>query len=91
MSSDEITAPLVFAGYGLKIPENNYDDLAGLDLKGKIVVYLAGSPADVPGALSAHYQTAGERWKPLKQAGALGIIIIPESRVDGYSVVAHLR
>jgi Zn-dependent M28 family amino/carboxypeptidase len=77
LSTDEITAPLVFAGYGLKIPENNFDDFAGLDLKGKIVVYMTGSPADVPGALSAHYQTAGERWKPLKQAGALGIIIIP--------------
>jgi Zn-dependent M28 family amino/carboxypeptidase len=77
LSGDEITAPLVFAGYGLKIPENNFDDFAGLDLKGNIVVYLTGSPADVSGALSAHYQTAGERWKVLKQAGALGIIIIP--------------
>src|SRR6266403_1584827 len=43
LASEEISAPLVFAGYGLKIPEMNYDDLAGLDLKGKIVVYLAGS------------------------------------------------
>jgi hypothetical protein len=34
LSPDEITAPLVFVGYGLKIPEKNYDDLAGLDLKG---------------------------------------------------------
>jgi len=36
-SPEEVTAPLVFAGYGLKIPENNYDDLAGLDLNGKTV------------------------------------------------------
>src|SRR6202167_2949851 len=39
MPSAEITAPLVFIGYGLKIPEKNNDDFAGLDLKGKVVVY----------------------------------------------------
>ena len=30
-----LTAPMVFVGYGLVIPEANYDDLAGLDLQGK--------------------------------------------------------
>ena len=77
LSPDAITAKLVFVGYGLKIPEQNFDDLAGLDLKGKIVVYLAGSPADTPTALSAHYQTGLERWKSLKAAGVIGTIAIP--------------
>jgi Zn-dependent M28 family amino/carboxypeptidase len=77
LAPEEITAQLVFVGYGLKIPEHNYDDLAGQDLKGKIVVYLAGSPSEIPTALSAHYQTLGERWKPLKDAGVLGTINIP--------------
>jgi hypothetical protein len=71
LAPEEISAPLVFVGYGLKIPEMNYDDLAGLDLKGKIVVYLAGSTA------SAHYQTIGERWKSLRQAGVIGVVGIP--------------
>jgi Zn-dependent M28 family amino/carboxypeptidase len=73
----EVQAPLVFVGYGLSIPEKDYDDLAGLDLKGKVVVILNGSPADIPGALSAHYQSAAERWKVLRKAGALGVIGIP--------------
>jgi Zn-dependent M28 family amino/carboxypeptidase len=77
LAHEEITAPLVFAGYGLKIAEKGHDDLAGLDLKGKVVVFLAGSPEEIPTALSSHYQTPGERWKPLKQAGAIGIIAIP--------------
>jgi Zn-dependent M28 family amino/carboxypeptidase len=77
LSPDAITAKLVFVGYGLKIPEQNYDDLSGLDLKGKIAVYLSGSTADTPTALSAHYQTASERWKSLKAAGAIGTIAIP--------------
>ena len=61
-------------GYGLNIPEKNYNDLAGLDLKGKVVVYMTGSPADVPSALSAHYQSTAERWKALKEAGVFGVI-----------------
>jgi Zn-dependent M28 family amino/carboxypeptidase len=77
LAAGEVTAPLVFAGYGLRIPEKGFDDFAGLDLHGKVVVFLAGSPADVPGPLSAHYQTPGERWKALKAAGAIGVVSIP--------------
>jgi Zn-dependent M28 family amino/carboxypeptidase len=73
----EIEAPLVFIGYGLTIPEKNYDDLAGLDLKGKVAVIFGGSPAEMPGALASHYQSAGERWKSLKKAGVVGVINLP--------------
>jgi len=72
----EIEAPLVFIGYGLTIPEKNYDDLAGLDLKGKIAVIFGGSPAEMPGALASHYQSAGERWKSLKKAGVVGVVTL---------------
>ena len=72
-----VEAPLVFVGYGLNVPETKYNDLAGLDLKGKVVVYMTGSPADVPSALSAHYQSTAERWKALKEAGVIGVIAIP--------------
>src|SRR5207344_2987250 len=73
----KVEAPLVFVGYGLSIPEKDFDDLAGLDLKGKVVVLISGSPSQIPSALAAHHQTAGERWKALRAAGALGIISIP--------------
>ena len=72
----KVEAQLIFVGYGLNIPERNYNDFAGLDLKGKVAVILTGSPADVPSALSAHYQSRAERWKALKAAGAIGIIQI---------------
>src|SRR5579862_4372800 len=32
-TAEEVEAPMVFVGYGLKIPEQKYDDFAGLDLK----------------------------------------------------------
>jgi len=72
-----VEAPLVFVGYGLSIPEKDFDDLAGLDLKDKVVVLISGSPSQIPSALAAHHQTAGERWKALRTAGAVGIISIP--------------
>src|SRR6478672_11338542 len=35
-----VEAPMVFVGYGLSIPEAKWDELAGLDLHGKIAVYV---------------------------------------------------
>ena len=72
-----VEAPLVFVGYGLSIPESNFDDLTGLDLKGKVAVLITGSPEQIGSALASHHQTAAERWKPFQQAGAVGIITIP--------------
>ena len=71
-----VDAPLVFAGYGLTIPELGHDDLSGLDLRDKVVVIFPGAPAEIPGALASHYQSAGERWKTLRKAGAMGVITI---------------
>jgi Zn-dependent M28 family amino/carboxypeptidase len=73
----ETQAPLVFAGYGLTIPEENYDDLAGLDLKGKVAVVVNAAPSNIPGPLAAHYQSSTERWKVLHKAGAVGVVSIP--------------
>ena len=74
--SPRVDAPLVFVGHGLVIPEVAHDDFAGLDVKGKVVVYVAGSPRNVPGALSAHYQSAAARWDTLKRLGAIGTISV---------------
>ncbi|HXO39238.1 MAG TPA: M28 family metallopeptidase [Candidatus Acidoferrum sp.] len=71
-----VNAPLVFAGYGLTIPELGHNDLADLNVRDKVVVIFAGAPAEIPGALASHYQSAGERWKALHKAGAVGVITI---------------
>jgi len=69
-------AAAVFAGYGFHVPEKDYDDLAGLDVKGKVVIYLSGGPKSIPGPLKSHYQSSAERWKFLKAAGAVGVGVI---------------
>jgi hypothetical protein len=72
--ASRVEAQMVFVGYGLSVPELKYDDLAGLNLRGKVVVLLTGGPSNIPGPLLAHYQSV--RWSILKSAGAIGVISI---------------
>lgn len=76
--SGSVEAPAVFAGYGFAVPELGFDDLKGVDLRGKIAVVFAGAPSSVHGPLKAYFRTAGERWKALRAAGAIGVITIAE-------------
>ena len=78
--ADSVEAPLVFAGYGLVVPEAKFDDFAGLNLRGKIIVIVAGGPSDIPGPLKSHYQFVSERARFLKQAGVAGIVTIQNPR-----------
>jgi len=79
-----LEAPMVFVGYGMVIPEAKYDDLDGLDLHGKIAVYVNGpGPAEAPGPLKSHYSSGVERWNALRKAGAVGIATIANPRTAG--------
>lgn len=76
-----IDAPLVFIGYGLHLPESNYDDfdspeLPRKELKGKIVVLVNGGPADLPGPLKSFARTR-PLIQAIREAGAVGVISLP--------------
>jgi hypothetical protein len=45
-ASGDVTAEVVFAGFGITAPELGRDDYASLDVKGKIVMVLRGEPKD---------------------------------------------
>jgi Zn-dependent M28 family amino/carboxypeptidase len=92
-AAENIEAGAVFVGYGLSVPELHYDDLAGQDLKGKIVVFVTGGPADMPGPIKAHYQSGEERRKGLQKAGVIGTITIqnPKSAEVPWSRTAAAR
>ncbi|HUR36892.1 MAG TPA: M28 family metallopeptidase [Terriglobales bacterium] len=72
----EVTGQLVFIGYGLHIPEANYDDFKDLDLKGKILVYLNGGPNDISAPLKSNARSSAEFWAVAEKAGAVGRISI---------------
>src|SRR5262249_49490328 len=77
-----LAAPMVFVGYGMVVPEAHFDELAGLNLRGRIAVYVNGTgPVDAPGNIKSHYASAVERWNALKKAGAVGVASIQSPRV----------
>ena len=43
-AAETVTAPVVFAGYGISEPSIGFDELKGLDVKGKIVLLLSEAP-----------------------------------------------
>jgi Zn-dependent M28 family amino/carboxypeptidase len=69
---ERVDAPLVFIGYGLHMPEAGHDDFAGIDLKGKIAVFVSGGPEAVSGALKAHARR--DRARLLEARGAAGML-----------------
>jgi hypothetical protein len=70
-------APMVFIGYGLSIPDAGWDDLKGLDVRGKIAVYVnAFAPVKVTDNVKSHANTADERWAAIKKAGGIGVASI---------------
>lgn len=76
-----VTAPLVFLGYGLHLPDAGFDDFGSAEvplssLRGKIVVVINGGPANLPGALKSFARTAPLSAE-LRAAGAVGLITIP--------------
>lgn len=66
---DQFTAAnrLVFAGYGVSAPQLGWDDYAGLDVRGRVVVLLSGAPTSFPNDQRAYYS-----WNPGKERNAAG-------------------
>jgi hypothetical protein len=77
----DVEARLVFVGYGVTAPEYGYDDLAGVDLKGKIAVVLYGAPLSdrddfFPPIAHAVYTNTREKVARLVERGAVGVVSV---------------
>ncbi|NDK55369.1 M28 family peptidase [Pontibacter fetidus] len=70
-----IEAPLVFAGYGISAPDLNYDDYAGIDAKGKIVVVFRGAPEQFPNTIANYSMDLQNVLKNAAAHGAVGVIV----------------
>jgi hypothetical protein len=73
-SAESVDAEAVFVGYGLTIPEANWNDLSDQDLNGKIVVCVTGGPESIPSPLKAHYRSDDELRRAFARVGAAGAI-----------------
>ncbi len=83
----EIEAPVVFIGYGIKNEKLKHNDFNKLDIKGKIVLKIAGFPAFIKETQNqSELQSISRATEStLKELGAIGIIEFnPASTVVGY-------
>ena len=84
-ANGRVTAPLVFAGYGITASEYEYDDYQGLEVAGKIAVVLEGEPnardpeSRFEGLLDTQYSQELNKILNAQAQGAVGLIIAHSS------------
>ncbi len=80
----DVDAPVVFAGYGITAPELGYDDYAGLDVKGKVVLVFDHEPQETDansifnGTGNTRYATGYVKVLNAQEHGAVAVLIAPE-------------
>lgn len=87
----EVSADLVFAGYGIHAPELGHDDLDGLDVEGKIVVALSGAPTSFNTEIRAHHGSATTKSKVLQARGATGFVSFSTLEAEKRRPFARLK
>jgi Zn-dependent M28 family amino/carboxypeptidase len=89
-ASEKLSAQVVFAGYGITAPEYKYDDYAGLDVKGKIVLILRFEPQDqdeksvFAGKNRTRHATFESKASNAKMHGAKAVIFADQSERDKF-------
>lgn len=82
------TVPIVFAGYGIDAPEEQWNDYASLDVRGALVVVLAGDPPAKPerfdGATLSAYGRWDTKFATALAHGAWGCFVVHDPRTAGY-------
>jgi Zn-dependent M28 family amino/carboxypeptidase len=88
-------APMVFVGYGVTAPERSWDDFKGVDLKGKVAVFLINDPdfSAEPGdaianSFGGRRETYYGRWtykyEEAARRGAIAALIVHDAPGAGY-------
>jgi Zn-dependent M28 family amino/carboxypeptidase len=90
-SVDIASSPIVFAGYGVVAPEQNWNDYAGLDVKGKTVIVLVNDPgwgsrdeSLFKGRALTYYGRWTYKYEEAARQGAAACLIVHETAGAGY-------
>jgi hypothetical protein len=78
----QVSAPMVFVGQAVRATELQYDDFAGVDVKGKIAVLLDNAPARFPIDQRAFHASTTEKLRELERLGAVGAIFLDDPSVE---------
>jgi Zn-dependent M28 family amino/carboxypeptidase len=85
----DFDAPIVFVGYGIHAPEYDWDDYAGVDLKGKIALVIVNEPPSddekfFKGKTMTYYGRWTYKYEEASRRGALGVLIIHRTDLASY-------
>jgi Zn-dependent M28 family amino/carboxypeptidase len=90
-ASTRVAAPLVFVGYGIDAPDEQWNDFAGVDVKGKLLVAMVNDPqptAQEPDRFGGKSLTWYGRWtykfEEAVRQGAAGILLIHTTASASY-------
>jgi hypothetical protein len=81
-----VEGAVVFAGYGITAPDLQYDDYAGIDARGRIVIALAGDPrANDPASPfrrpeAYHYSERAHKLINAREHGARALVLVAHPR-----------
>ena len=85
----DIDAPIVFVGYGIDAPEYKWNDYAGVDVKGKVLLVIVNEPPSTdPSFFKGDALTYYGRWtykyEEAARSGAAGVLIIHRTDLASY-------
>ena len=86
---ETVDAPIVFVGYGATAPEYQWDDYAGVDVTGKVILCIVGDPpSNDPKFFMGDALTYYGRWmykfEHAAKMGAVGALIIHRTDLASY-------
>jgi hypothetical protein len=88
----EAKGKLIFAGFGITAADFGYDDYAGLDVKGKIVLVMKFGP-EGEDPQNRYNRFFALRYKAMnaREHGALGVLVVATEDTFKYDAVSRLR
>jgi Zn-dependent M28 family amino/carboxypeptidase len=86
---DELSGELVYAGYLIDAPQRHWDDIAGADLKDKILLVEVNEPGNEPGGIfdgtaMTYYGRWTYKFEKASELGARGVLIIHNTKGAAY-------
>ncbi len=87
--SVDLDAPIVFVGYGINAPEYQWNDFAGLDVKGKILLAIVNEPPSTDeeffkGKALTYYGRWTYKFEEAARRGAAGVMVIHRTDLASY-------
>ncbi|MHB1022582.1 MAG: M28 family peptidase [Acidobacteriaceae bacterium] len=85
----DVDAPIVFVGYGIDAPEYKWNDYAGVDVRGKVLLVIVSEPPskDVnffKGPALTYYGRWTYKFEEAARRGAVGVLIIHRTDLASY-------